>query len=305
MCLGKGLGVAETSNSPFAALFVQCVLDIHFGGAIALNRRRFELKKTVLTLMMAAALGMAGTASAVSYDANLTHGVIMGDGIGTGSWTVDQNSGVELGLRAKLRHNAIGNPENTYNSNGDGTYSFAAGVAPTQSAPTGVWSFEWSINTDFDGTSGFDLDELTYELGLDKDAGAGTDFEIFDPINDLDPNSAWPFLYWDHSLGNNATTAATDVKATVFNYNTHISNNNVAQNSWKAHWYIPGFDPTLDGVYNIYLSASDSNGLVSRTEIQVIVGAGASAPIPEPATMTLLGLGLAGLGLRARKRNIA
>ncbi|MFT5450479.1 MAG: hypothetical protein ACI9DC_005687, partial [Gammaproteobacteria bacterium] len=39
----------------------------------------------------------------------------------------DRVNGVELGLRGKLRHNATGAPENTFNSNADGTFSFAAG----------------------------------------------------------------------------------------------------------------------------------------------------------------------------------
>ena len=104
----------------------------------------------------------------------------------TGPWntrvlqlTTDRAGGIELGLRAKLRHNASGLPENTFNSNGDGTYTFDAGVAPTQSYPTAEWSFEWSINSDYDGSSSLLLDDLTYELSMTSSTGAY--ITAFDP----------------------------------------------------------------------------------------------------------------------------
>ena len=250
---------------------------------------------------MALAVLFAGSASAVSFDQNLTSNVIIGDGIGTGKWTVDQDNGVELGLRAKLRHNAAGAAENTYNSNGDGTYSFAAGVAPTQPFPTAVWSFEWSINSDYLETSGIKLDDLTYQLCLDSDISQGVHFtNIFDPIN-----VAWA----DHGIGDNSTLPGAgdddtkvgdpDYPRTPAEYVAMIAGNNVAQNSWKAHWFITPFDPTVDATYNIKLSASDSSGVIAQTEIQVIVGAGGE--IPEPATMALIGTGVAALAAR-RKR---
>ncbi len=265
--------------------------------------------KTIMAATIAAALTVAGSASAVTtFDDNVTPvngvvgGMIFGGGNSNGSFTVDREGSVELGLRGKLRHNGSGIAENTFNSNGDGTYSFAAGVAPTQSAPTGVWSFEWAINTDYNDTTGFNLGDLTYELGIDFDPGAGTSFVAFDPIHTPNPGQADG--HWDHSIGDNTTGGGAGSEATdIASYNALVANNNVAQQSWKAHWYIPGFDPTVDGVYDFYLSASDGSGEIARTEIQIIVGAG--APIPEPATMTLLGLGLAGLGLRARKRKSA
>ncbi len=104
--------------------------------------------RNALTLAVAG-LGLLATtfsASAViMYDENATPDVIFGSGNANGSFTVDRANGAELGLRGKLRHNGSGLAENTFKSNGDGTYSFAAGVAPTQSSPTAVWSFEWTI----------------------------------------------------------------------------------------------------------------------------------------------------------------
>lgn len=254
-------------------------------------------KKSALVALSVAALG-ATNAFAVLYDQDVTNEVIMGTGVTNGSWTVDQANGVELGLRGKLRHGAGGAPENTFNSNGDGTYSFDAGVAPGQSAPTGVWSFEWAINSDYLGSVGRSLSALTYVLGIDLDPSQGTSFITFDPINSLKPGAGDG--HWDHSMGDNSTAQSAGVEATnIADYTTNINSLNIAQQSWKAHWFITGFDPTADGTYNFYLSASDSTGELARTEIQVIVGAG-GAPVPDSGTSAaLLGAGILGLlGLR-------
>lgn len=260
-------------------------------------------KKLMMCALTAGALALAGGASALSFDDSATPGWIQGSGVINGSLTIDRQNGVELGLRGKLRHDTNGNPQNIFNSNGDGTYSFDAGVAPGQSFPTAVWSFEWTVNTDYLGNGNSFLSDYTYELGLDIDSGAGTTFLAFDPITGINPGNGE--VNWDHSIGNNGTTSATDFTfggaGEAGTYQSFLNDFTVAQQSWKPHWFNPFLDPTVDGTYDIYLTAYDANGgVAAHTEIQIIVGDG--APIPEPATMTLLGLGLAGMGLRYRKR---
>ena len=91
-------------------------------------------KTSVGALALVAGLTLSGTALAdIEFDQDVTPDVIFGSGNLNGKFTTDRNKGVEIGLRGKLRHNATGAAENTFNSNGDGTYSFNNISAPTQS----------------------------------------------------------------------------------------------------------------------------------------------------------------------------
>jgi hypothetical protein len=256
------------------------------------------MKLSSILMGLAVLLPSTPLYAATVYDANVTPGVIFGSGNANGSYTVETASGVEIGLRGKLRHNAMGVAENTFNSNGDGSYTFTKGEAPTQAYPTAVWSFEWSINTNYDNSSSWNLDDLTYELNLDTDPGVGsTSFFTFDPINDINPGNGE--IWWDHSMGNNTTTSATDSIATsAVNYAALIGGNNVAQNSWKAHWYIPGFNPNTTGEYTISLSAFDGDTLIATSLIDINV-------VPEPSTIALVAVGMVGLvaAYRRRRRN--
>lgn len=273
------------------------------------------MKNKLSALLLATSLVCGSSQAVILYDQDITPDVIFGSGNANGSFTTEQNNGIELGLRGKLRHNAAGQPENTFNSNGDGTYSFNAGVAPTQSAPTAQWSFEWSINSDYSGDDNFNfmLADLSFVLGLDTDPSLSTDFLTFDPIHGVEPiaNS----VCWDHSMGDNGTGngAGTEVSgcrsadagvaaAATAAYATNLTDFNVAQNSWKPHWFIPGFDPTIDATYDFYLAAFDAQGQqLARTQIQIIVGSGGATQVPAPTPLLLLGIGLLAV-LLSRKR---
>lgn len=259
---------------------------------IQMNTKHFK------SILVGAALTMSSFAQAgLMYDANVTNNAIFGGGNINGSYTVLQEEGIELGIRGKLRHNASGAPENTFNSNGDGTYSFDAGVAPTQSAPTAVWSFEWSINSDFDGSTGNNLDAYLFELIVDSDAGTGVTPIVYDLFDG----------YFDHSIGTNATAQGAGVEAAsgdVTGFQTLAANNNLAQNSWKAHWFFgAGFDPTLDGTYDISLRASSNGQTVAMNTIQIIVGNGA-INVPEPSTLAFFAMGLVALASRRYNKKL-
>lgn len=234
-------------------------------------------------LVCSVILSASYSQAALAYDQNVTPDVIFGDGNANGAFTVgtgiaDTSATVEIGLRAKLRFDENGQPQNIFNSNGDGTYTFEAGVAPGQTSDTPVWNFEWSVNTASDLPANINgattLNGLTYVMGIDLDPGAGTQFVLFDPVNQE---------LADHAIGDNGTgNGGGVVAADAAEYAVLLNENNVAQNSWRLNWF-GAFDPTATGTYDIYLSASDSGGEVTRSDIQVVV-------IPEPASIGLLAL---------------
>lgn len=261
--------------------------------------------KTISTIALALVAG--GAQSQLLYDQDVTPDLINGSGNVNGSFTVDRQNGVELGLRGKLRFNASNQPENTFNSNGDGTYSFDPG-APSpgfgwqpNDDHTAKWSFEWSINTDYNDSTGLDLADLTYRIDIDGDSGLDTNFLSFDPIHGY--NDGTSAVQWDHAIGDNMTgngggmsipNSADDAAL----YDTRINDYNVAQNSWNYQFFdapgnaLDGFDADNDGVYTITLTAFDGATQVAQTSINVLV--------PAPASAALLGLG--GIAAVRRRR---
>lgn len=257
---------------------------------------------------VAAAIALsAPVAASGASAADVTPDVIFGSGNANGSFTIDQSSGIELGLRGKLRFNDSNSPENTFNYDGVDTYTFDAGLPPTgfgfdpNSPTTPRWSFEWSINTDFDGVGGLNLDDLTYALSLDGDPGAGTLYtDVFDPINQT---------YADHGIGDNSTgNGGGAVAADATEYSSLIAGNNVAQNSWNYEFFnegtdaitlsqLAGFDPTVAGLYTIKLEAFDSSSTpLASTSINI-----QAIPLPSTALLFSGALAVLGAGLGSRR----
>src|ERR1700754_379643 len=143
-----------------------------------------------------AAISALPMAAAVVHDTNVTNNVITGSGITNGGFTVDQANGVEVGLRARTRFPV---PLNDFPNNGAGTFGDfpAGGFGPGFLNQTASWAIDFSINSDYLGTSGIKLNGYTYVLEFDTDPSAAVLYSFqADPIN---------VPYADHDLGDNST----------------------------------------------------------------------------------------------------
>lgn len=300
-----------------------------YGGQIDENQN-FGDKMTKPTGIVSAgyagliALGLtAGTAQA----AEITPNVIFGSGNANGSFTVGTgayngpnitgpDAKLEVGLRAKLRFDENNAPSATYNYDGVDTYTFDAGAAPggfgwdPNSPTTPVWSFDWSVATElafaFPSANNTSLNALTYEMRIDGDAGAGTNFFTFDPINQP---------YWDHALGNMTTAnGAGIVAASPSEYAALLGTSSVAQNSWNYEFFneptdgffmspLSTFDPTVAGNYRIEFEAFYDGNSVASTGINVVVNA--TTPVPLPASLPMLAAAFGGIAVLRRRRRKA
>ena len=248
---------------------------------------------TVAAVVGLAALSVSAPAGAIMFDQNVTPDVIFGSGNANGSWTTEINNNVEVGLRAKVRFNDLGAPENTFNSNGAGTYKHKAGQFANNGRAR--WSFEWAVNVNQDGTGSGVLDQFVYQLRIDTDPSAATNFVSFDPINQT---------FADHSIGTNATGNGLGTEANnPTEYATLIANNNVAQQSWQTNFF-PAFFPAgyshgSAGRYEFEFSVLDPTGPAGPI---VLASTAMTVLVPEPGTLLLFSIGLIGLGLLSRRR---
>lgn len=256
-----------------------------------------NLVKRVAITIGAAVLLTAGMLSSASA-ASIYPDVIFGSGNANGGFTVGTNNNIEVGLRAKQRFPKA----NIFKYDGVDTYQFSAGESsPGSGRP--IWNFEWSVNTDVNGTSGAKVGDYTYRLKLDTDPGAGQTFTTFDPISTLG--------YFDHAFGDNNTgngggistnDLVNDGFVRTVNYQTWLTTENVVQNSWSMHWFTL-IDPTIAGLYRIEMEVLNQAGeMLSNSGINVQVSA-----VPLPAALPLYGAGIAVLGFMGwrRKRKTA
>ena len=186
-----------------------------------------------------AAIGFAGAAQALVFDANVIPDIIFGSGNSNGGFTTSTQNGVEIGLRAKIPFTGL------LNSGGDGSYDYLILETYQGSASTpNAWSVDFTVNTDItstgDDSSGPIVGNFTYEFGVDSDPGPGATFFKFDPFI-LPPVAAF-----DHAFGNNLTANGAGVfTLDPGTYAALVAGNNVVQQSWRYVWTgVPGYKYT-------------------------------------------------------------
>ena len=210
--------------------------------------------------------------SLVEFDQNVTSQVIFGSGNANGNFTTDRRNGIELGLRAKIPFSGI------IHSNGNGTYSYTLAETDHDNDNNVVtdqrWNFEYSVNTNYDGSSANNLDQYTYELGLDVDPSEGTNFLVFDPVT---PNTA-PLnqAFFDHAIGTNVTAnGAGTVAVDAASYAALLANNNLLQQSWRYAFFpiapLDTYNPNISGLYDVYMKVMLNGVEVAKTTITIII----------------------------------
>jgi len=147
------------------------------------------LTKTLIAAGFGIALAQTALAAPVNGTGNITANVLFGSGNANGSWTGVNTGAVELALRGKLRYDNAGNPQNTFNYDGDRTYTFD----PANSAPqngNAIFNFEFAINTDVtdtDGTPDKAVGAYIYELTADSDPSVAVSPFDIGPIRSFCP----------------------------------------------------------------------------------------------------------------------
>lgn len=247
----------------------------------------------LLSLTAVLSLSFNAMAAPINGTGNITPDVIFGSGNANGSWTGETVNGVEVALRGKLRYNASGAPENTFNYDGDRTYTFDPTLSSIP-ANRSVFNFEYAVNVDAN-SSGATLDDFTYLFEYDLDPTAGTQFSSADMIT----------LKTDNSLGDSTTGNGQGIEDPG-NYAAVYGNYSVAQNSQNRGFGFSGtLDPATEGMFTYNLLVLDANGVeFARSSIDIIVG---DVPVPAPSTVACLFVGAFALsfaGMRRRKQQI-
>lgn len=236
-------------------------------------------------LAFMAAVALAPSAYALTGD--VTPDVIFGSGNANGSFTIATVGDLELGLRAKLRYNTGGQPENTFNWDQNKTYTFD--VADGNSASNrSIWNFEWSINSDID--DGADsLDFYDFVLSISGPGITGT--ISYDPLSALSTG---------YYLGNNSSpNGGTPFTSAASHNEAALANFNVAQNSVNVG-FLPVVNPKSTGLFTVMLGAYDKStgDEVALSTIHVNV-------VPGPAALPLLASGMAAFAWFRRRQHKA
>jgi hypothetical protein len=245
-----------------------------------------------------AALTTFTQASSVSFDQNLvspnstttTNPIYFGTGNPNGGFTVDNESGIELGLRAKYRQNGsvIDSSTNLYNVvSGPETLATSGGVgaAPTRAA----WNYEFSIDLQPKGVGSLTLADIT----------ANTTITVTDLTTSttLLTGNLFGFFTDSTTFGAGGATSHNGTTSTAAGATSDWG----AQNS-ESPSFLPGFNMNAPDLYQVTVNVVNSGGTTLASDtINVQV-----APLPSAATMGLGMLALLGAaGLIRRKLQTA
>jgi len=243
--------------------------------------------KTSMKMLVAAAAmvlgGAAGVQATTTYDANLVApGVYNGTGNPNGGFTIANDSGIEVGLRAKYRNNGavIDSPTNNYYVV-PGAQTNATSGGNGAAANRSAWNYEFSINLNPTGAaSGYlTLNDIVAMMTISDTHGH--------------TNTVNALTYWTDNAGYNG------VKNAAF---TNAGTDYGAQNSENPNFA----DFPLASFYN--MNAADT--YTFTLDVQNQAGASLASDtinvtvVPVPASALSGAALLAGLGLVAGVKRV-
>ena len=254
----------------------------------------------ISAVALAAFLGSVADAKAGSVSPDVIYNIFSTPNA-NGSFTIATVSGgadglsSELGLRARLRYDETGEPQNVFNWDGTDTYTFA----PTAGTPAefSVFNFEWSITTpDSDLRTMLDLG-YRWQIAYDTDPSPATSFSTYDPLKFdaffgyLDDgttpptaNAAGTYVPPEDDFGTNEVPDDVDPPYTV------------AQNSVNMGFLFGA--PVGTGTVDIRLSLFGPDVTGNEIEIGATQIRVETVPLPAPAVLLLAGIGALGIARR-------
>ena len=257
--------------------------------------------KSALVSIAAICVGLAtvgASAAPVNSNGDVTNNVIFGSGNANGFFTGTTQSNIEVALRGKIRGKGV------YGYDNDHTYIFSPLTYPGTTTRS-AYNFEWSINTNADGSGTNTIGSFDYLLQIDTDPSVLTSFISGNPY--AVPSPFFP----DHSFGDNSTNQSAGLEATsAANYASLLATYNLSQQSWNMGFGdLNGFLPYLanpqqEGLYTIVLSVLEKGKTNVLASTSIDIQYGATAPVPLPAGLPLLLSAFGGLALmRFRRRS--
>jgi hypothetical protein len=215
-------------------------------------------------------------------------GVYYGSGnAGTNfAWTVDNETGLQLGVQTILRYTGPVTPTGN-------VYNVPLGDTSVGGEQGSAWGFAFSI---LDTSGPLSTSGLTFSMSITDYLYNST--VTFNPLTQLPDNAGTDGT---NTVGGKNGCAGNGTSACAAGTQTGVQNAEALSfTNGLASAFDPNYSAGVNNTWLITLTAFDGSTVVGQASEQINAGSG--AVLPEPASMALLGTGLFGLAALRRRR---